>query len=200
MLVEDHPVVRHGVRSLLAYEEGISVVAEASNGDDAIALHAQHRPDVTLVDLRLPGKGGVEVIEAVRAGAPGARFIVLTTYDTDQSIHAAIRAGAQAYVLKDSFVDEIVNAVRTVHAGGKVIPKGVAERLAESVTQVPLSPRELEVLRLVARGDSNKEIAAALDITEGTVKTFLVRLFGKLGVTDRTAAVTVAIQRGIINM
>jgi len=200
MIVEDHPVFRHGLRALLAYEERMSVVAEASTGEEAIELHAQHRPDVTLLDLRLPGISGVEVITTVRSAQPKARFIVLTTYDTDQSIHQAIQAGAQAYVLKDSFVDEIVSAIRTVHAGGRVIPKGIAERLAESVSHTALSPREIEVLELVARGESNKGIAALLGLTEGTVKTYVVRLFGKLGVDTRTAAVTAAIRRGIIRM
>lgn len=200
MLVEDHPVFRHGMRSLLTYEDGITVVAEAGTVAEAIAMHAQHRPDVTLLDLRLPDGSGVDVIAAVRRQAPAARFIALTTYDSDQSIHQAVQAGAQGYILKDSFVNEIVSAVRAVHAGGRVIPHGVAERLAEGVAQIPLSQREVEVLELIAEGDSNKGIAARLGVTEGTVKTYVTRLFAKLGVTDRTAAVTAAIQRGIIRM
>ncbi len=200
MLIEDHPVVRHGVKSLLSFEDDLLVVAEASSGEEALPLFAQHRPDVTLTDLRLPGIGGAEVITRVRRDFPGSRFIVLTTFDSDQYVHQAILAGAQGYLLKDMFVDEIVKAVRIVHQGGKVIPHQVAERLADSVGQAQLSPRELQVLTLIAKGQSNKIIANELGVSEGTIKTHIVRLFGKLGVTDRTSATTAAIQRGILKL
>lgn len=200
MLIEDHPVVRHGVKSLLSFEDDLQVVAEASSGEEALPLFAQHRPDVTLTDLRLPGMGGAEVIARVRQDFPGSRFIVLTTFDSDQYVHQAILAGAQGYLLKDMFVDEIVKAIRTVHRGGKVIPPQVAERLADSVGQAQLSPRELQVLTLIAKGQSNKIIAHELGVSEGTIKTHIVRLFGKLGVTDRTSATTAAIQRGILKL
>jgi two-component system NarL family response regulator len=155
---------------------------------------------VTLVDLRLPGMSGVEFIAATRRERPDARFVVLTTFDSDEDIYQAFRAGAQAYVLKDSFRAEILQAVRAVHAGRALVPRDIEQRLKERRAAASLSPRELEVLQRVARGQSNKIIAGALGISEGTIKTHLLNIYAKLGVSDRTAATTAAIARGIIRV
>ncbi len=201
MLVDDHPVVRHGVKSMIHDEPDMQVVAEARTGEEAIALHRRLEPDVALVDLRLPGTSGVEVIETLRKEYPASRFIVLTTYDGDEQIFRALKAGAQAYLLKDMFREEIIRAIRTVMAGKRLLPPEVADRLAERIGgQAALSPREIQVLELIAKGESNKVIAAMLGISEGTIKTHVANIFTKLGVTDRTAATTVALQRGIIRL
>jgi two-component system NarL family response regulator len=200
LVVDDHPIVRQGIVSLFVDEPDIEVVGEAGSGEEAVTAFGTLRPDVTLMDLRLPGMSGVEAIRAIRGEHPAARFIVLTTYDGDEDIHRALEAGARAYVLKDMFCDEILDTVRAVHAGLRRIPEAVARRLEERLPGPDLSPRELDVLRHIARGESNKEIAAALGITEGTVKTHVVNILGKLGVGDRTAAATAAIQRGIIRL
>jgi DNA-binding NarL/FixJ family response regulator len=201
MVVEDHPIVRHGIVSLVSDEEDMNVVAECASGEEAIQLFAQHKPDVTLMDLGLPGGiGGVAAIQNIRATSPNARFVVLTTYDGDEDIHRALQAGAKAYVLKDMFLDQILDTIRAVHAGMKRIPEAVAQRLADRVQTTALSPREIDVLGLVAKGQSNKEIAASLGITEGTVKTHVVNILEKLGVDDRTAAALAGLQRGIIRL
>lgn len=200
LVLDDHSIVRHGIISMISDETDMRVIAEASTAEDALPLYRAHLPDVALVDLRLPGMSGVEFIETVRKERPDARFVVVTTFDSDEDILRAFRAGAQAYVLKASFRAEILRAVRTVHAGGKLIPKHVAQRLKDQRPTVSLSPREIEVLRLVARGESNKTIAAALGIGPGTIKTHLANIYVKLGVQDRTAATTAAIARGIIRV
>jgi DNA-binding NarL/FixJ family response regulator len=198
MVVDDHPVVRHGIASLLESEEDIEVVAQARSGEEAVRLHAEHGPAVTIMDLRLPGMSGVDAIRRIRAASPDALVVVLTTYDGDEDIHQALEAGARAYLLKDSFTEEVVETVRAVHGGARRVPEAIARRLAERPPLSDLSPRELEVLRLVARGMTNKDIADELGIAEGTVKIHVTRLLGKLGVDDRTAAVMIALQRGII--
>ncbi len=200
MLVDDHPIVRQGVASLLADEAEVEVVGEARTGEEAVDTFRKLKPDVTLMDLRLPGMSGVEAIQKIRQEFPNARFIVLTTYDGDEDIHRALQAGAKAYVLKDTFLDEILDTIKAVHAGMRRIPEAVARRLEERMPGPTLSPRELDVLRHIATGESNKEIAAALGITEGTVKTHVVNILGKLGVNDRTAAATAALQRGFIRL
>jgi DNA-binding NarL/FixJ family response regulator len=197
LIVEDHNVVRQGLVALLKIAGGLEVVAEAATGAEALLQFSQHIPDVTLVDLRLPGMGGVEVIQRVRLNAPQARFIVLTTYDGDEDIYRALRAGARAYLLKGMTTDDLVQTIRAVHAGKSCIPPVIAERLAERMGAQELTPRETEVLEQIVQGRSNKEIATELSVSEATVKTHINSLLGKLGVTDRTQAATAAIRRGI---
>ncbi|GAC1364996.1 MAG: response regulator transcription factor [Acidobacteriaceae bacterium] len=199
MIVEDHHVVRQGFIALLRLVEGFEIVAEAPDGDRAIVLFRQHKPDVTLMDLRLPTIGGVETITRIRAEFRDARIIVLTTFDGDEDIYRALQAGAKGYLLKGMNSDELIAAIRTVHAGKSRIPAEVAERLAERLSGPTLTDRETDVLRLIVSGNSNKEIASALFISEATVKTHVNSLLGKLGVTDRTQAATTALQRGIVH-
>jgi len=200
LVVEDHPIVRQGLVALLSVVEGVQVVAQAANGVEAVQQFAASHPDVTLIDLRLPKMGGVQVIQRVRANHPHARFIVLTTFDGDEDIYRALQAGARAYLLKGMSVDVLISAIRSVHAGKSIIPPAIAQRLAERMSTEPLTQREQDVLEEIARGKSNKEIGAALDISEATVKTHINNLLGKLGVEDRTQAVTAAIQRGLVQL
>lgn len=199
MIVEDHQVVRQGFIALLRLVEGFEIVAEAADGDQAIKLYRQHRPDVTLMDLRLPTIGGVEAIKQIKAEFPEARIIVLTTFDGDEDIYRALQAGAKGYLLKGMSSEELIEAIRSVHGGKSRIPAAVAERLAERLAGPTLTGRETDVLRLIVSGNSNKEIASALFISEATVKTHVNSLLGKLGVTDRTQAATTALQRGIVH-
>lgn len=198
MVVEDHHVVRQGLIALLNVVDGIEVVGEAGDGVEAITQFRKHQPQVTLIDLRLPRMGGVDVIQRVRMESPQARFIVLTTYDGDEDIYRALQAGARAYLLKGMTSDELISTIRAVHAGKQHIPPAIAQKLAERLGTEELTPRESDVLEQIVYGKSNKEIATELDITEATVKTHINSLLGKLGVTDRTQAATAAIQRGIV--
>jgi two-component system NarL family response regulator len=198
LVVEDHNVVRQGLVALLNVVEGLTVVGEAADGLEAIEQYRKHQPDVTLMDLRLPRMGGVEAIQHIRQDAPQARVIVLTTYDGDEDIYRALKAGARAYLLKGMTSEDLVTTIRAVHAGKSHIPPAIAERLAERMGTEDLTPREFEVLTEIVNGNSNKEIAAALNVSEATVKTHINSLLGKLGVTDRTQAATAAIQRGIV--
>ena len=198
LVVEDHHVVRQGLVALLNVVDGLEVVGQAADGVEAITEFRKHRPDITLVDLRLPRLGGVEVIERLRMEAPHARFIVLTTYDGDEDIFRALQAGARAYLLKGMTGEELISTIRAVHAGKSHIPPAIAEKLAERMGTEELTPREFDVLEQIVMGKSNKEIAAELEITEATVKTHINSLLGKLGVTDRTQAATAAIHRGIV--
>ncbi|MGA3131041.1 MAG: response regulator transcription factor [Terracidiphilus sp.] len=198
LIVEDHNVVRQGLVALLNVVEGLKVVGEAADGVEAIAQFRKHRPAITLIDLRLPRMGGVEVIQRLRMEDPQARFIVLTTYDGDEDIYRALKAGAKAYLLKGMTTDELVAAIRAVHAGKSHIPPAIAERLAERMGSEDLTQRELDVLEQIVSGKSNKEIGTELDISEATVKTHINSLLSKLGVTDRTQAATAAIRRGIV--
>ena len=198
LVVEDHHVVRQGLVALLNVANGLEVVSEAADGVEAIAQFRKHKPDITLIDLRLPRLGGVDVIERVRMETPQARFIVLTTYDGDEDIYRALQAGARAYLLKGMTSDELIATIRTVHAGKQHIPPVIAQRLAERMGTEELTPRESDVLEQIVRGKSNKEIATELEISEATVKTHINSLLGKLGVTDRTQAATAAIQHGIV--
>jgi len=200
LMVDDHPIVRQGFAGLIATDPGMSVVAEAENGRQAIEMFGRHRPDITLMDLRMPVMNGVEAIQEIRKDFPNARIIVLTTYDGDEDIYRALQAGAQGYLLKDMYCDDIFEAIRAVHAGGRQIPARVATRLAERVFNQELTAREIEVLKLIVKGHSNKEIAASLSITEQTVKGHVSNILSKLGVADRTSAVTLAIQRGIVHL
>jgi len=174
------------------------VVAEASDGPETVAAFAQHRPDVTLLDLRMPGMGGAEVITAIRRATPEANIIIVTTYDADEDVFRAVQAGARGYLLKETFVEGMLEAIRSVHAGRRLIDPGVAAKLVARMNAPAPTARELAVLELVARGMSNREIAAALTMGEETVKAHLKHVFAKLGVNDRTEAAMVALQRGLI--
>jgi two-component system NarL family response regulator len=200
MVVEDHAIVRQGLVALLRTVPEFSVVAEAADGRKAIEMYRQHQPDVTLMDLRLPQMNGVDAIGRIRLEFPQARIIVLTTFDGDEDIFRALQAGARGYLLKGMTGDELMEAIRSVYAGKSRIPAPVAERLAERMSAPALTSRETEVLELIVGGNSNKEIAEALHISEATVKTHINSLLGKLGVTDRTQAATTALQRGIVHL
>jgi DNA-binding NarL/FixJ family response regulator len=201
VLADDHPIVREGLRGMLAAEPGIEVVAEAASGPEAVAVAARFRPDVVLMDLRMPGGDGVNATAEILAATPDVRVVVLTTYETDADIVRAVEAGAVGYLLKDTPVAELGQAIRAAARGETVLAPAVARRLVSHVRQPRrdlLSGRETEVLALVAQGLTNAEIGQRLSITEATVKTHLLRSFGKLGVNDRTAAVTSAISLGVI--
>ena len=200
IITDDHPVVREGLAAMIETEPDMTVVGQARSGEEALELFRRVRPDVTLMDLRMPGIGGVEAIRAIRREFPDSRVIVLTTYDGDEDIYRAIEAGAQAYLLKDMLCDEILGAIRAVHTGQRRIPAAVGTRLAERMAGMNLSEREQRVLELVATGKSNREIAAALEITEATVKGHMTNILGKLGVTDRTQAVITALRRGLVHL
>jgi DNA-binding NarL/FixJ family response regulator len=200
MIVEDHSIVRQGLIALLRTVPDFVIVAEAGDGRKAIEMYRQHQPDITLMDLRLPLMNGVDAIGRIRIDFPQARIIVLTTFDGDEDIYRALQAGARGYLLKGMSSDELVEAIRSVHAGKSRIPAPVAERLAERMSAPTLTARENEVLHLIVGGNSNKEIAFALHISEATVKTHINSLLSKLGVTDRTQAATTALQRGIVHL
>jgi two-component system NarL family response regulator len=198
LVVDDHALLRTGVANIINLEPELEVVAEAANGADAIEAFRLHRPDVVLMDLRMPGMEGVEAVTRIREIDPQARVVVLTTYDADEDIARALQAGAKAYILKDIAADALVSCIRHVLSGKTYLAPSAAAKLAERVTQVQLTPRELSALRLLANGNSNKEIATALQISERTVKSHLGHLFEKLGVTSRTEAVRVATRRGLV--
>ena len=199
LLVDDHPVVREGLRGMLAAEDDLSVVAEAGGAAEAVAAVRAHEPDVVLMDLRMPGGDGVEATSRVLAQRPATRVVVLTTYDTDADILRAVEAGAAGYLLKDASRAELAQAIRAAARGETVLAPSVAAKLVSRMrSPAELSRREIEVLRLVARGRTNAEIGRELMISEATVKTHLLRTFGKLDVSDRTAAVTAALERGIL--
>jgi DNA-binding NarL/FixJ family response regulator len=199
LLVDDHPVVREGLRGMLAAEEDLTVVAEAGGAAEAVAAVRAHEPDVVLMDLRMPGGDGVEATARVLAQRPAARVVVLTTYETDADILRAVEAGAAGYLLKDASRAELAQAIRAAARGETVLAPSVAAKLVSRMrSPLDLSRREIEVLRLVARGRTNAEIGRELLISEATVKTHLLRTFGTLEVSDRTAAVTAALERGIL--
>lgn len=200
LVADDHPALRTGLVAVMAQEPDFEVVAEAENGARAVALFREHRPDVILIDLRMPVMDGIEAIRTIVAEFPAARVLALTTYDGDGDIRRALEAGARGYLLKDMLLSEVVAAVRAVQRGERVIPTAVAARLAEAHTLSDLSERELEVLKLVARGLSNKQVARAIGRTDETAKIHLKNIFAKLGVSDRTQAVTVALARGLIHL
>ncbi|GAA3554841.1 response regulator transcription factor [Amycolatopsis ultiminotia] len=202
MLVDDHPVVREGLRGMLEAEADLTVVGEAGSGDEAVALDRVKQPDVVLMDLRMPGLDGVGAIRAILAETPARRIVVLTTYETDTDILRAVEAGAAGYLLKDSSRTELAGAIRAAARGETVLAPSVAGKLVHRMRNPepvsPLSTREVEVLRLVAKGHTNADIGRALHIGEATVKTHLLRVFSKLGVSDRTAAVTTALDRQLL--
>ena len=200
LLVDDHALLRTGVANIINQEPDLHVVAEASNGVEAIAAWEAHQPDVMLLDLRMPVMEGVEVVRQIRERDAKARVIILTTYDRDDDISQALKAGAKAYVLKDIAAEDLVACIRDVLAGKTYIAPAAAAKLAEGVTRVQLTPREMATLRLLADGKANKEIANELDISERTVKTHLAHLFEKLAVTSRTEAIKVATRRGLVRL
>lgn len=200
MCVDDHAIVREGLNAIISTQPDLTVVAEASSGEEAVALYFQHRPDIVLMDLRLNGTSGLDATIAIRHEFPHARIIMLTTYDGDEDIYRALNAGAQGYLLKDTLRKELIEVIRAVHAGKRRIPPAVAAKLAEHLPRMPLSAREIEILKLVAQGLRNKEVGGMLEIAEDTVKVHIKNIFDKLDVHDRTQAVTIALQRGIIHL
>jgi DNA-binding NarL/FixJ family response regulator len=200
MVVDDHPIYRDGLGALLALHDDLALVAEAANGLEAIAQFRLYRPDVTLMDLSMPEMGGAPAIAAITEEFADARIIALTTYQGDADIYRALEAGARGYLLKDVIRNELADAIRVVHRGHQALPAVVAQRLATFTPRLDLTSRELEVLALVAKGLRNRDIADAIGRTEATVKVHLVHIVRKLGVRDRTEAITVALRRGIIHL
>jgi two-component system NarL family response regulator len=200
LVVDDHPVVREGLAAIIERQPDMTVVAEAADGESALEAFRRNVPDVTLMDLKLPGMSGVETIQRIGSGWPGSRVVVLTTYDGDEEIYQALRMGAQGYLLKDAPREELLDAIRAVHAGARRIPPAVASRLAERLPRSELTPRELDVMQLIAQGQTNRDIARALDLSEGTVKGYIHSIFGKLGVTHRAEAVATAVRRGVVRL
>jgi DNA-binding NarL/FixJ family response regulator len=200
LVAEDHLVARVGVTAIVNMQPDMTVVAEAANGQQAVELYRRHLPDVALLDLRMPVLGGTEAAAAIRAEFPQAKMIALTTYGGDEDIRRALAAGMQAYLTKDVLHDELLNAIRAVHAGRRYLPPSVAAALAAQVPRPDLSARELQVLELIVRGLANKQIGYTLTIAEHTVKNHVKNILSKLGVQDRTQAATAAIQRGIIHL
>jgi len=200
MAVDDHPLIRRGVAALVSDQADMKLVAEASDGREAIQQFRAHRPDVTIMDMQMPGMNGLDAISAICGEFAEARIIVLTTYAGDVQALRALKAGAQAYLLKDTLHLELLSTVRAVHAGKKCLSPEVSYQLAQHVMDDPLSPAEARVLRLLAQGNANKEIAAQLSVSEETVKGQVRSILSKLGVKDRTQAAMVALKRGIIDL
>jgi DNA-binding NarL/FixJ family response regulator len=198
--VDDHPLLREGIAALVDAESDMKLVAEATNGQDAIEKFRLHQPDVTLMDLQMPALNGIEAIIGIRSEFPNARVIVLTTYAGDVQVLRALKAGARGYILKAHVRRELLETIRAVHAGQKRIPPEVAAEMAEHATDEGLTQREIDVLRLIAAGNANKEIAAQLSIAEDTVKSHVTNILAKLGANDRTHAVTIGLKRGIIEL
>jgi len=200
LTVDDHPLLRKGIATLVNAEADMKLVAEASNGQEAIRMFRLHRPDVTLMDLQMPDMNGTEAIIEIRTEFPDARIVVLTTYTGDAQVLKALKAGARAYILKGDVHLELLETIRAVHAGKKRIPPEIAAELAERAAEDRLSPREIDVLRLIAAGNSNKLIADQLSIGEATAKSHVANILSKLGANDRAHAVTIGLKRGIINL
>jgi DNA-binding NarL/FixJ family response regulator len=198
--VEDHPVVREGLSTLIASQQDMLLVAQAANGEEAVALFRSHQPDITLMDLRLPGINGTDALVAIRGEFPRARIVMLTTAEGDAEIQRALRAGAAGYVLKSTPKNELFAVIRKVHSGQRHIPTDVAARLAEHLGDDDLTPRELEVLVLIRDGHRNKEIAGKLEISEATVNFHIKNIVEKLRANDRTHAVTIAVRRGLMQI
>lgn len=198
--VDDHPLLSEGIATIINSQPDMTLVSQAASGTEAIRKFREHRPDVTLMDLRLPDLSGIDVMIAIRADFPDARVIMLTTFEGDVEIHRALQAGARGYLLKNIPPREIVDVIRQVHAGKKRVPPEVAARLADHVGDEELTAREIEVLRKVAGGNRNKDIADMLFISEETVKVHVKHIMDKLGAKDRTQAITIAVRRGIIEL
>ena len=200
LTVDDHDLVRKGIAAILSTEPDLLLVAEANTGEDAVRLHRQLRPEVTLMDLRLPDKSGIEATREIRSEAPEAKIIALTSYDGDQDIYRALEAGVRGYLLKEMVHTDVIRAVRIVNAGKRYIPQEVTQHLNGYFPEVALTPREIEVLSLVARGFGNKEVGDVLGTAPGTIKAQVQSILSKLGAKDRTHAVTLALRRGIIHL
>jgi DNA-binding NarL/FixJ family response regulator len=200
MIVDDHPLLRVGITAIVNARSDMTVVAQAETGEEAVTLFPKYKPDVTLMDLRLPGMSGVAAITAIRATQPSARFIIVTTYDRDEDIHRALEAGAQGYIIKGMPYQVLVEALQRVHSGRRFLPPPVAHALASRMPDSELSARELEVLNLLVGGKSNKDIAQLLGITEATVKSHVSAILMRLNVEDRTQAVVTALQRGLVHL
>jgi len=200
LVVDDHPALRAGLITIIDAQLDMQVIAEAGDGPSALALFRQHSPDIVLLDLRLPGLEGAEVLDAMKRDAPDCRVVVLTTFDGEHDISRVLRAGAQAYLLKDAPTEELLGAIRAVSAGRRHIPPLVAVRLADHITHGELTPRELDLLQQLVHGRSNKEIAAHLNLAEETIKAYMKGLFAKLGVVDRTQAAIRGLQRGFVHL
>ena len=200
LIVDDHSIVRQGLTTIINRDPEMTVIAQAEDGQQAIALFREYQPDVTLMDLRMPQMAGVEAITAICAEFIAARIVVLTTYDGDEDIYRGLQAGAKGYLLKDAKPNELLSAIRTIHRGQQYIPPEVGAKLVQRMSNPELSERELDVLRLMAQGMSNLEISTTLSIGESTVKSHVNRIFSKLGVSDRTQAVIIAVKRGIVNL
>ncbi len=200
LTVDDHPLLRDGIAALIGSEEDMELIGEASNGREGLDLFRKFRPDVTLMDLQMPEMNGIDAIGAIRGEFPEARIIVLTTHPGDVQVSRALKAGARAYLMKGELRKELLETVRAVHAGQKRLSSEVAAEIAEHVTDSSLTPREIDVLRLVAAGNTNKEVGARLSLTEVTIKSHMKTILAKLGANDRTHAVTIALKRGIIDL
>lgn len=200
LIADDHPIVREGLSALIGCYPDLQVVAEARNGREAIELFLQHRPDIGLLDLSMPEIDGVDALTAIRQEIPNARIIILTTFDSNEDIYRCMRAGAKAYLLKDVPRDELVASLRAVSHGQTVVSPTMTAKLIDRLNTPALTPRELEVLSCLARGDSNKEIANVLCVAEGTIKTHIVAILRKLDATDRTQALAIALKRGILRL
>jgi DNA-binding NarL/FixJ family response regulator len=200
MVVDDHPLMRVGVAAIINARPNMTVVAQTGTGEEAVALFHEHKPDITLMDLRLPKMSGVDAILAIRARYPQSRFVVLTTYEGDEDIHRAFEAGAQGYVIKGMPYQTLIDALLRVHSGGRFLPPPVVRALESRMPDSELSPREQEVLLLLVNGKSNKEIASELGITNATVKCHVSTILMRLNVSDRTQAVVAALQRGLVHL
>jgi len=200
LCVDDHPLLREGIAALIGNQAEMELVAEASNGREALDEFRKHRPDITLMDLQMPEMSGIDTMSAIRGEFPDARIIMLTTHAGDVQISRALKAGARAYLLKGLLRKELLDTIRAVHAGQKRLSSEAAAEIAEHATDDGLTPREIDVLRLVAGGNANKEIAVQLSLTEETVKSHIRNILGKLGANDRTHAVAIGLKRGIIDL
>lgn len=198
--IDDHPLLREGLAAIIEGEDDMTLVGQAATGAEGIQRYREHRPDVTLMDLRLPDLSGIDAMMAIRAEAPEARIIILTTFEGDVEIQRALQAGARGYMLKSAPPAELVQAIRQVHAGKKRVPPEVAAQLAEHMGSESLTPREIQVLRQIAEGNRNRDIAAKLYISEETVKVHIKHIMDKLGASDRTQAIAIAVRRGIIEL
>jgi DNA-binding NarL/FixJ family response regulator len=198
--VDDHPLLREGIAALIGTQPDMQLIGEASNGREALEQFRKQRPDITLMDLQMPEMSGIDAISAIRGEFPDARIIVLTTYSGDFQVSGALKAGARGYLLKGMLRQELLQTIRAVHAGQKRVSSEVAAEIAEHATDDVLTPREIDVLRLIAEGNANKEIAGRLSLTEETVKGHVKNILAKLGVNDRTHAVTIGLKRGIIEL
>ena len=200
LIADDHPVVRLGLKTMIDYESDLELTGEASNGMETVKLFRQYKPDVALIDLRMPEMNGVEAISTICHEFPKAQIIILTTYDGDENIYRGLQAGAKSYLLKDTLYEELVSTIRKVYEGRSHIPNAVGVKLAERINYPQLSPRELDVINLIAKGKSNQEIGCVLSIAEGTVKYHVNNILSKLQVHDRTQAVITAFKRGITSL